>query len=179
MATFVAFLRGINVGDHILVKKELQAAVEKLGFTEMSAFKQSGNLIFKAETEDAQTVETQIHDDLTAAVGYDIAVFVRTISQLQALIKSDPFRSVQPKKPEESFQVTFLPTYISFPQPLPKRIPKSTADIIGTDYREVFSVTRGHGDGGKPNPYIERTLKTQATTRNWNTILRIATKYRT
>jgi len=57
---------------------------------------------------------------------------------------------------------------------VPVRIPNSTADIILKKGSEVYSVTRGRGDGGKPNPFVESKLKTQATTRNWNLLKEIA-----
>jgi uncharacterized protein (DUF1697 family) len=173
MVTYVAFLRAINVGGRTVNKRMLQSAVASLGFTDVSTFKQTGNVIFSSDVVDAESVETQIHDAVSDMLCYDVAVFVRTVAQLQALIKANPF-GAQQKAAGESFQVTFLPTYIHFPLSLPMRIPNSTADLIGSDYREIFSITRGNGDGGKPNPFIEKTLKMQATTRNWNIILQLA-----
>jgi hypothetical protein len=77
-----------------------------------------------------------------------------------------------------SFQVTFLAQAPKpFPLQLPAAIPNSTAEIISAQGAEVFSVTRGHGDGGKPNPYLETKLKTKATTRNWNIIKEIVERY--
>jgi hypothetical protein len=73
--------------------------------------------------------------------------------------------------------VTFLAeAFDSFPLKLPLRIPNSTADVASARGTEVFSITRGHGDGGKPNPFLEKALKKKATTRNWNIVKEIAKK---
>jgi uncharacterized protein (DUF1697 family) len=105
-----------------------------------------------------------------------VAVFVRTLPQLKKLIAHDPFKGNEEK--DADFQVTFLasaPT--QFPLVLPVRIPKSNADVISACGAEVFSVTRGHGDGGMPNPFLESKLKVKATTRNWNVVREIAERF--
>ena len=53
MHRFVAFLRGINVGGHIVVKEKLKEAFTSLGFQNVSTYKQSGNVVF--ETDAMQT----------------------------------------------------------------------------------------------------------------------------
>ncbi len=168
---FVAFLRAINVGGHTAKKETLAAALTSLGFAEVLVFKQSGNLIFEAQPQNPDRLARQIHDKLTALLGYDVAVLIRAVPELEALVTLDPFQGQTAV--DASFLVTFLPDSAVLPWSLPKRIPNSTADIIGAQGREVFSVTRGHGDGGKPNPFLEKTLKRQLTTRNWNIITQI------
>ena len=49
MTLFVAFLRGINVGGHIVKKEKLQEAFNSLGFQNVVTFKQSGNVIFETQ----------------------------------------------------------------------------------------------------------------------------------
>jgi len=169
MPRFVVFLRGINVGGHTVTKATLQEAFTSLGFHDVSTFKQSGNIIFDTETSDPEAVKTQIDTKLRQTLTFHVAVFVRTIPQLKKLIALDPFKGHEEKNAD--FQVTFLASALTqFPLVLPARIPKSTADVISARGAEVFSVTRGHGDGGMPNPFLESQLKVQATTRNWNTV---------
>jgi uncharacterized protein (DUF1697 family) len=109
-------------------------------------------------------------------LGYDVTVFVRTFPQLKQILALDPFRGQE--EANADFQVTFLSEMLKeFPLKLPHRIPNSTADVLSAFGAEVFSVTRGHGDGGKPNPFLEKTLKLRATTRNWNVIKAIIKKY--
>lgn len=172
MTRFVVFLRGVNVGGHTVKKATLQEAFTSLGFRDVSTFKQSGNIIFTAETSIPEVVKKQIDAKLRQILPFQVAVFVRTLTQLKQLVALNPFKGREEK--DADFQVTFLASAPKqFPSPLPARIPKSTADVISTCGAEVFSITRGHGDGGMPNPFLESKLKVQATTRNWNVVREI------
>ena len=70
MPHFVAFLRGINVGGHIVKKEKLIEAFTSLGFQNVSTFKQSGNVIFKASTTDVEEIKNRIQDKLRNMQGY-------------------------------------------------------------------------------------------------------------
>ena len=119
--------------------------------------------------------EAKIADKLRIMLGYDVAVFVRTLPQLKAIVDLDQFKGQE--KEGTSFLVTMLPSEAKFSLQLPVTIPKSTAQIISAKGTEVFSVTHGGGEGALPNPFIESKLKTKATTRNMNIIREIVEKY--
>ena len=123
-----------------------------------------------------QDVKVKIEEKLRSTLGYEVAVFIRTIQQLKSIIDLDPFKNKDTKG--SSFLVTFL-TFepSSFPLQLPLTIPKSSAQVISTKGMEVFSVTHGGGEGALPNPFLESKLKVKATTRNLNTIKEIVEKY--
>jgi len=176
MFRFVAFLRGINVGGHIVVKEKLQDAFSSLGFQNVSAYKQSGNVVFEADSADPQEVKSKIEEKLAITLGYKVAVFLRTFSQLESIVNLDSFKDQ--KIEGTSFLVTFLPYPSStFPLQLPLTIPKSSAKVISMVGNEVFSVTHGGGEGALPNPFLESKLKVKTTTRNLNIIREIIKKY--
>ncbi len=175
MSRFVAFLRGINVSGHIVKKETLQQAFLSLGFENVSTFKQSGNVIFETD-QTPEKLPCTIAEKLKATLGYDVQTFIRSVPQLQIIIQQSPFQ--EPAAEGTSFLVTFLSSVPSpFPLQLPLTISKSTAKIVAARGSEVFSETHGSGEGALPNPFIEKTLKTKATTRNLNIITEIATKY--
>ncbi len=176
MLRLVAFLRGINVGGHIVVKATLQDAFFSLGFQNVSTYKQSGNVIFETDLADLEEVKEKIEAKLLDTLGYAVSVFVRRIDQLKGILSLDPFKD-QPKE-DTSFLVTFLASAPSnFPLPLPFTIPKSKAQIVAAQGTEVFSVTYGGGEGALPNPFLESKLKVKATTRNLNILKEIVEKY--
>ena len=48
-STYIALLRGINVGGHKIIKMEqLRKAFEGLGFENVATYVQSGNVVFNA-----------------------------------------------------------------------------------------------------------------------------------
>ena len=178
MPRYVAFLRGINVGGHVVKKEKLQEAFTSLGFQNISTYKQSGNVVFESDSGNIDEIKKKIESKLQEALGYDVAVFVRNIAQLKEIVDSEPFK--KQNKEGTSFLVTFL-TGVStkFPVELPATIPKSTAQVVSRKGMEVFSETHGGGEGALPNPFLESKLKMKTTTRNMNIIREIVEKYGT
>jgi uncharacterized protein (DUF1697 family) len=176
MQCFVAFLRGINVGGHLVVKEKLKEVFTSLGFQNISTYKQSGNVIFDTDVSSPAELKVKIEEKLKADLGFEVAVSVRTPAQLKKIIEQEPFKSQINEG--TSFLVTLLPKQLSpFPLQLPLTIPKSTAQVISAKNTEVFSITHGGGEGALPNPFLESKLKLKATTRNLNIIREIAEKY--
>jgi uncharacterized protein (DUF1697 family) len=176
MYRYVVFVRGINVGGRTVVKEKLKDAFTSVGFQNVATFKQSGNIIFETDIASPREITNKIEQKLHALLGYEVAVFVRTIPQLKNIIALDPFKGQDTQG--SSFLVTFLAAAPAvFPLQLPLTIPKSTAQVISAYDAEVFSVTHGGGEGALPNPFVESKLKVKATTRNINTIREITQKY--
>ena len=175
MPKYVAFLRGINVGGHNIIRKEkLMDAFTSSGYKDISVYKQSGNVVFSTELTDEKLIIEGIKKKLHSTLGSDIGVFLRTVSYLEELVKSNPFGNVNARN--ASRLVTFLPNE-TLAQGLPFKIPNSNAEIIRISKNEAYSVTHGFGEGGNPNPFLEKKLKVQATTRNWNIIKEIVEAY--
>ena len=178
MQRFVVFLKGINVGGHIVVKEKLQDAFTEMGFQNVATYKQSGNIIFETQSANPQELTSLIEAKLRALLGYEVPVFIRTPTQLKTILELEPFKNQNTAG--SSFLVTLLTTApTNFPLQLPAMIPKSTAQVISTYGTEVFSVTHGGGEGALPNPFLESKLKVKATTRNMNIIREIFEKYST
>jgi uncharacterized protein (DUF1697 family) len=175
MTKYVAFLRGVNVGGHnIINKNRLLEVFAPLGYRNVAVFKQSGNVIFdsdKLATEVAEAIQKKLH----SALGREIVVFLRTLQQLREILTNNPFPEATVDA--SSFMVTFLSAAPTTVPDVPLRIPKSTAEVLQINGTEGFSVTHGGGEGALPNPFLEKTLKVQATTRNLNTIREIVDTY--
>jgi len=173
---YVAFLRGVNVGGHVARKEQLLEAFASLGFQNVFTYKQSGNVVFESSAVDVEQVRCQIEKKLRSTLGYEVAVAVRAMPQLKAIISATPFLGRE--KEGTSFLVTLLPCPIAnFPLQLPMTIPKSTAIVVSSSGTEVFSETHGGGEGALPNPFLESKLKVKATTRNLNVIKEIVEKF--
>jgi len=174
MTRFVAFLRGINVGGHIVKKEKLKEIFESLGFQNVSTLKQSGNVIFEVDAG-GEEIRVKLEEKIAQTLDFKVPVFIRTIPQLRSIVETEPFKGCEQEG--ASFLITFLPENSKFPIPLPITIPKSTAQVISAKGGEVFSVTHGGGEGALPNPFVESKLKVKATTRNLNVIREIIEKY--
>lgn len=84
----VAFLRGINVGGHRVTKDELIAVFDELGFTEISTFLASGNVLF---CHDGSASGEPIAEALKAALGYGVPTTLRSATEIAAIADDMPF----------------------------------------------------------------------------------------
>src|SRR5215469_5783898 len=93
MSRFIAFLRAINAGPDRAVKMELLRRVFKsLHFSDVTTFIGSGNVVFKTSAKNAKVLEKRIEKGLRRALGYEVAAFVRTDTELAKIANSRQFR---------------------------------------------------------------------------------------
>ncbi|MFW9798467.1 MAG: DUF1697 domain-containing protein [Candidatus Thorarchaeota archaeon] len=165
----MAFLRGINVGGrNILKMQEVRRGFVDLGFSDVSSFKASGNILF--ETEDRPEKVTQlISERLCEISGRDIGVFLRSSKQIVELLEVAPFEGRQADA--SKLYVTFLPSKYSPSNAMQMWSKNRDVEIIKVTESEVYSQTFLYkGRYGAPNKFIEDQLDISATTRNWNTV---------
>ncbi len=168
---YVAFLRGINVGGHKLIKmEELNSIFVSFGLKNVKTFLQSGNVIFEAPK--SNTLVKKIEAGLFKALGYEVKVLLRSIAEIEEMIKLDPFKNIEADK-DTKLYVTFLPEVPKEKPPLPYISEKEGYEIINITDREVYMVTHRLKNGAFGSfAYIEKTFGKYSTTRNWNTILK-------
>jgi uncharacterized protein (DUF1697 family) len=100
MTTWIALLRGVNVGgSHKLPMKRLREVLAELGFADGVTYIQSGNCVFRSDTGDAALIGKRIADAIAAEFGFRPSVFVLTREELDAAIAGNPFagRTEDPK----------------------------------------------------------------------------------
>ena len=64
-STYVALLRGINVGGHKIIKMgQLRESFEELGFEGLATYVQSGNVVFKEPKKSLAELAHEIEEML-------------------------------------------------------------------------------------------------------------------
>jgi uncharacterized protein (DUF1697 family) len=87
--THVALLRAINVGGRNKVSmSQLKDALESRGFSCVSTYIASGNVIFR--TDDTARLASRIEAALEQEIGFPIAVVVRDLQNMRNLSESIP-----------------------------------------------------------------------------------------
>jgi len=169
----VAFLRAVNVGGRTVRMAELTKRLGRLGLQDVSTFIASGNVCFTA-LDEPDALGRHIEADLLAWLGYPVATMVRRWDELEALAESNPFKGV-PRAPDAKLYVTFLWEPPRKQVRLPRVCEKSGLRLFRISGREAFMIAERLPSGkfGVPNLPIEKELGVPATTRNWNTILRM------
>ena len=91
MQRSIAFLRAINVGGHTVKMDDLRTLFATLDFSNVETFIASGNVIFETPKENAATLERRIEQHLQQALGYHVATFIRSASEVAATAHYQPF----------------------------------------------------------------------------------------
>ncbi|WP_233267594.1 DUF1697 domain-containing protein [Algibacter sp. L1A34] len=98
MKTYIALLRGVNVGGKKKVlMAELRDFLTEIGFKNVQTYIQSGNIIFNSEEEEQFKLEEKIGDAILANFGFEVPVLVRTHQELEAIFKNSPFSEEKKK----------------------------------------------------------------------------------
>lgn len=91
MKTYVAFLRGINVGGKNIVKMDaVRSAFEELGFSGVKSYIQSGNIIFQSDLSDEEKLAKIISQGLAKIFQLEIKVLIRSQQELEQVVASFP-----------------------------------------------------------------------------------------
>jgi uncharacterized protein (DUF1697 family) len=171
MPTFVAFLRGINVGGNKTIPmKELAALFEEIGFRSIKTILNSGNILFEAKaTSDAALVK-KIEKAIEGKYGFEVGVQIRALDDIKKLIAKNPFKGYQPSD-DTHWYVTFLNDYKG-------KLPTTTADsykLLSIQDDALFSILyRNKGQSTDLMMVLDKTFGKNVTTRNWNTLMKIA-----
>jgi uncharacterized protein (DUF1697 family) len=96
VATYVAFLRGINLGPTNKVSMpRLRELAEGLGYSDVRTYINSGNLILST-TDAAATIEQRLGETIAADLRLSVDVVVRTPARLATIVAENPFPDGDP-----------------------------------------------------------------------------------
>ncbi|MDF1606451.1 DUF1697 domain-containing protein [Nocardioides sp. YIM 152315] len=86
MATYVAFLRAINLGaKRKFAKASIVAAVEKAGFTGVETYINTGNVRFDTSLRSRARIETALEEAFAAEAGFEVPTIVFTQAELREI----------------------------------------------------------------------------------------------
>jgi uncharacterized protein (DUF1697 family) len=173
MATFVALLRGINVGGKSTIPMaDLRQVFAGLGYENVQTYIQSGNVIFGSRQDDAELLIRDIEKAIAERFGKDVTVLLRTASQLDDVLTRNPFLGRQDDLTK--LLVTFLAAEPDAESPQRLRPPAGETGELAVIGREVYlHVPDGYGRSKISNAFLEKKLGVAATTRNWKSIRKL------
>ena len=170
----IAILRGTNVGGkRKILMADLKSMFEKMKFSNVSTYIQSGNVLFdlKKEVEKSELTE-KIEKSIKKEFGFDVPVIVRTPKEIETAINQNPF--YKDDTDIVHLHLTFLsetPTEENQEKTESYSYEPDKFEIKGKD---VFIYCEGKYHQSKlTNNFFEKKLKVNATTRNWKTVLKL------
>jgi uncharacterized protein (DUF1697 family) len=90
MKAWVALLRGVNVGGVKVPMAQLKALAEKAGYERVKTYIASGNLLF-ASSESEAAIQKKLEGLIEQEFGRRIGVLVRSVDELAAVSKANPY----------------------------------------------------------------------------------------
>ena len=173
MKTYVALLRGINLGAHNKVAMaDLRDLFDGLGAKDVATYVQSGNVVFTS-TDGAAKLAGAIERKIQRDLGLSVPVLVLPRAQLTKVLNGNPF--TKGKKEPATLHVTFLAE-----KPARAKVGKLDPALGKPDEFRVVGQTiylhcpNGYGRTKLTNNYFEKQLGVAATTRNWKTVTKLA-----
>jgi len=176
MSTYLALFRGINVSGKKIIKMEgLRNLMESEGYENVETYIQSGNVVFESKETSKDKIARQIEALITTSYGFDVTVFVLDIEDVVSAVDNNPFVSQrEPESGDKKLYVTFLSEI-----PAKDNVMRLREASIGHDLIEIvgkvlyFKLETKASESKLSNNLIESKLKVKATTRNWNTTLKL------
>lgn len=169
MNTYIALIRGINVGGkNRLPMKVLMAMLEAMGCCQVKPYIQSGNAVFGSEEKDALKLSNQISLAIGQQCGFGPSVLILEFQELQRAIAENPFP--QAAADPKTVHLGFLADIPEHPK-LDKleALRKDSEDFRLLD--QVFYLHAPEGIGrSKLAASTEKLLGVAMTSRNWKTV---------
>jgi uncharacterized protein (DUF1697 family) len=172
-ATFIALLRGINVGGHNrMPMAELRAVAAGLGWRDVATYIQSGNVVFRAAGG-----EERLAEELEAAVerrfGLSIPVLVRRADDWSSRLAANPFPEASRDEPNlVMLALSRRPPRGDALETLAARASAGerilqTGDVLWIHYAAGAAKSR------LSPGMLDRCVGSPVTTRNWRTAVRL------
>src|SRR5262245_61751276 len=91
--TYVAFLRGINVGRaRQVAMADLREIAESVGYEDVRTLLRSGNVVLASGSPSADDVAAALERAIESRLRMNVGVVVRTSDELAAVVAADPLQ---------------------------------------------------------------------------------------
>jgi uncharacterized protein (DUF1697 family) len=171
---YAAFLRAVNLGRNRRVTgARLEELFEEAGVQEVATFRTSGNVVFEAPRDMTKELESHLEETL----GHDMAIFLRTASQLKAMAAHEPFPARELDASKGKLQVLLLRSKPSAAKQKQALALATDEDRLAFGARELYWLP----SGGTMNSTLDQKalgqLIGQATQRTQGTIEQLFAKF--
>jgi uncharacterized protein (DUF1697 family) len=172
MPTYIALLRGINVGGHhVLRMADLRDTIANAGGDDVATYIQSGNVVFGHASRTAAALAAELERRIARTAGFPVPVILRSAGELAKAIAANPFAA----EPPDHLHVSFLarrPGATALAAVLPSTFVPERFALQG---REIYLHLPGGMGRSKLAVALGRVkaIAAIATARNWRTVLEL------
>ena len=172
MQTYIALLRGINVGGHHkLPMKDLRALLENLGLKNVRTYIASGNVVFQSQEKNRAQLSERISAEIKKGHGFEPDVQLLTGEEMEKAIQANPF-------PEGEAEPKSL--HLFFLAAVPENPDLEAIDALRIENERFALIDKAfylHAPDGigrsKLAEKFGRYIDVSMTARNWRTVGKI------
>lgn len=170
--TYVALLRGINVGGNTKVEmKKLKILFERMKFTDVSTYINSGNVLFRTN-QPHETLATHIEKSIETEFGFPVRVVVRDKKQISEIAEQVP--KIWTNDAAQKTDVIFLWDDVNSPNVLEEILTNPKVDQLSyMDGAIIWHIDRAHYNQSAMHKFIGTRIYKQMTARNINTVRKL------
>ena len=163
MTSYVALLRGVNLGKRNLKMEDLRRIAVELGLDSAKTYIASGNLLFRSGRSE-KALKADLEAAITDHMGARVGVMIRTAGELASVLAANPFK-------EEAANLT-VAIFLDARPPADCTTAAKNVDgeRIALGKRDIYvHYPRGQGQSRLAIP-----AAAEGTARNMNTVAKLA-----
>lgn len=175
MPVYVGLLRAVNLGGSTQVRMDdLRDLLSRMGLEDPRTLLQSGNVVFRSRERNGARLEARLEERAFEELGLRTDFFVRTDEEWGRVVAGNPFPREAVEDPSH-LVVTALkkspsgPNWRALESALPGR-----ERVRGEGRHAYIFYPDGIGRSRLTAARIEEHLGTRGTSRNWNTVIKLA-----
>ena len=170
MNTYIALLRGINVGgSHMVKMADLKRLMEESGCADVRTYIQSGNAVFRSAVSDSARLGNKIGAAIAKRHGFEPRVLVLTAADVESAAAGNPFPEAD--REPKTVHLFFLGARPAKPDLKAIEALRAKTERFALKGRVFFMHTPAGLGKSKLATRAERLLGVDATARNWNTVM--------
>jgi uncharacterized protein (DUF1697 family) len=172
-STYVALLRGINVGRNKRVAMaDLRAVIESLGYTNARTLLNSGNALFDASRALRRDAAEELRKALEKKTGVSSRFTLRSSVEFSAMEKGNPLLDIATDHTRLFAAFVTDPADMAKVKPLTRQTWKPEAIAVGPN---VIYIWCPHGLlESKTQVAVGKALGDGVTVRNWATVMKLS-----
>lgn len=175
MATYLAFLRALNVGGRNASMASVREALTTAGFADVETHIQSGNVRLSSSLRSEAKVADAVEVALADLCGFEVPAMVRTPAQLRAAYDASPD---SPLGDEARHYLAFLraaPTSAATESLNTWAVDGERLEVVGRELH--IWLTKPSHEAKATNARLEKVAGVLATTRGWKVVSALASKW--
>lgn len=174
MASYVALLRGINVGGKNIIKmKELRACFEALGLAHVSTYIQSGNVLFETAERARKKLTDRIEEGLSQRFDYRSRVVVVSHEDFEQVVRLAP-KGFGRTPADFRYDVIFLKEPLTPAKAMKSITTREGVDAVYAGKKVLyFSRLKARASQSRLSRIVQSPVYQHMTIRNWNTTTKL------